>query len=114
MRTRIGDRNKRVELLEPSRTADGIGGDTTTYIPRYSKVFVAIWPISATAQIQAGQLAMTMTHRIRMIYKSDLRSDWKIKYRDKYRDRYFAIVSGINPNEADKEIELICKETEST
>jgi|SRR3990172_2575057 len=102
---RIGELRHRVTLESPTRTADGMGGFTTAWTT-VAEVFAAVWPVSATEQIEALQTVMTVTHRIRMRYRSDVASSWRVKF----GDRYFAIVSLINPNEAGKLLDLLCKE----
>ena len=113
MRTRIGARNKRIELQKPTKTSDGIGGYSTAYATKRA-LFAAIWPVSAKERIQSDQRAMTTTHRIRIPFYSELKSNWRVKYSTKYDDRYFTIEGSINPDEDNKELELLCKETEAS
>lgn len=105
---RIGDLKKVIELQEPTETSDSMGGYTTTYSTQHT-VFGAIWPVSAKDQMSADQMSMNVTHRIRIRYNSELQSDWRIKH----KTRYFAIVSIINHNEANKMQDLLCKEVEA-
>jgi len=113
MRTRIGARNKKIELQKPTKTANGVGGFTTTYATERT-FYAAIWPVSAKERIQSDQRAMTVTHRVRIPFYSELRSDWKVKYSNRYSDRYFTIGGIINGDEGNREIELLCKETEKS
>lgn len=102
---RIGDLNKRVWLQYQTRTPDGMGGATVAWTDA-AEVWAAVWPVNATEQIQAGQQAMTITHRIRMRYRPDLRGHWRIRY----GSRYFAIVGIINPNERGAMLDVLCTE----
>jgi len=68
---RIGDLRHRVTLESPARTADGMGGFATAWTT-VAEVFAAVWPVSATEQIEAAQSVMTVTHRIRLRYRSDV------------------------------------------
>jgi len=102
---RIGDLRHRVTLESPTKTPDGMGGFITAWTT-VVEVFAAIWPVGATEQMEAAQQVMTITHRIRMRYRSDVASSWRVKF----GDRYFAIVSRINPNESGKLLDLLCKE----
>lgn len=102
---RIGDLNKRVTLQSPTLTADGLGGHTTAWAAE-TTVFGAIWPLSARESLAGGQVAMEITHRIRIRYKGGVLPTWRVKY----GTRYFAVVSVINPNEAGKMLDLLCKE----
>ena len=115
MRTRIGERNKHIELQEPSETSDGMGGYTETFSTKYSP-WAAIWPLSGKDQIAAGQNVGLITHRIRFPYNSEVKSNWRVKYVDGRRGdtRYFSIVAPpISLEERNRETELLCKEAES-
>ena len=102
----IGLLNKRVELQQPTTTSDGIGGFTTVFSTIYT-CFAAVWPISANEQIKNQQTSMEITHRVRIRYKSGIDASYRIKF----GSRYFSIVSVINPNESNKMLELLCKES---
>jgi SPP1 family predicted phage head-tail adaptor len=102
---KIGDLKKRITLQSKTNVADGLGGFTSTWGDEVS-LWAAIWPVSASEQVQAMQTVMTITHRIRIRYWSGIHSSWRIKF----GDRYFAIVSIINPNEANKILDLMVKE----
>ena len=105
----IGSLNKRIELQAQTKTSDEMGGFVTIWtsmLPAGTTIAAAIWPISASEMIQAGQTVMTITHRIRIRYRSVLKNSWKIKF----GNRYFAIVSILNPNEAGKYLDILCKE----
>lgn len=103
---RIGDLNKIVDVMSQTKVSDNMGGFTILWITQYSGIYAAIWPVSAREQIQADQIAMSITHRIRMRYRRVLKPDWRIKY----LNRYFNIISIINPNESNKMLDLLCKE----
>jgi len=102
---RIGDLRHRVTFQDWTKVSDGMGGTVDTPAD-VCTVFAAIWPVSATEQVQAGQTVMTVSHRIRIRYRSDITA----KLRVKFGSRYFAIVSIINPNESGKLLDLMCKE----
>jgi SPP1 family predicted phage head-tail adaptor len=106
---RIGDMRKRLELQKPTETTDSMGGYTTVYATQYC-VWGSLWPLSAREQIQADVRTSGLTHRIRIRYNSELKSNWRIKF----GDRYFAIDGQpINHNERDKMLEMLCKEVEA-
>jgi SPP1 family predicted phage head-tail adaptor len=104
----IGDLNKRITLQYPTRVSDLMGGYTLTWID-YAVVFAALWPVSANEQVQAMQTTMTISHRIRIRYRSVLKPSWRLKF----GNRYFNIVSIINPNEAGEWLDLMVKEAAS-
>jgi SPP1 family predicted phage head-tail adaptor len=102
----IGSLNKRVVLQHSTKSSDLMGGFLLAWID-VATVFAALWPTSAAEQVQAMQNTMTISHRIRMRYRSDIKPSWRIKF----GNRYFAIVSIINPNEKNEVLDLMCKES---
>ncbi len=102
---RIGDLKHSVMLQYQTRVADGMGGFTTTWNDAQT-VYAAIWPISAKETVQAMGQAMTITHRVRMRYRANIRSNWRIKH----GNRYYNIVSIINPNMERKWLDILVKE----
>lgn len=101
----IGHLNKRIILQCPTRTSDGMGSFTTVWAED-SKVWAAIWPTSAKEQIQSMKETLTVSHRIRIRYKSSVLSSWRVKF----GSRYFNIVSLVNPEERNEWLDIMCKE----
>jgi len=82
-----------------------MGGFTLTYAD-VDSVWAAIWPVSANETVAANATTMTISHRIRIRYRSVLKPNWRIRF----GNRYFAIVSIINQNEKNEWLDLMCKE----
>jgi len=101
----IGALNKRITIEAPTKASDGMGGFTVTWSEIAADVAAAIWPVSANEQIKAMGAVMTMTHRIRIRYRSDIRSSWRLKY----KNDYFDIVSIVNPNMANRALDIMVK-----
>ena len=101
----IGSLNKRIEIQSPTLTSDGMGGFDTVFAT-VATVWSAIWPTSASERIQSMGAVMTISHRIRIRYRSDIRSGWRLKF----KDRYFDIVSIVNPSESNRMLDIMCKE----
>ena len=101
----IGALNKRITIEAPTRASDGMGGFDNTWSEIADDVAAAIWPVSANEQIKAMGAVMTMTHRIRIRYRSDIRSSWRLKY----KNDYFDIVSIVNPNMANRALDIMVK-----
>jgi SPP1 family predicted phage head-tail adaptor len=102
---RIGDLNKSIVLQQQTRAADGMGGFTVTWAD-VDTIWAAIWPLSANETLQAGQTGMTITGRIRIRYRANVRASMRLKY----GNRYFNIVSVINPSEGNEMLDLMVKE----
>lgn len=105
---RLGDLNKRIALEYQTRTADGMGGAVSTWVEAET-VWAAVWPTAAKEAVEGGQTVQTITHRIRIRGREDVRASWRIRY----GTRYFAIVSLINPNEQGRWLDILCREAQS-
>ena len=101
----IGDLNKRITIQYEVQTSDAMGGFSVVWTD-LKTVWAAIWPVSANEHLQAMQNTMTITHRIRIRYRSDLSASYRIKY----GTRYFNIVSMVNPNERGEWLDIMAKE----
>lgn len=104
----IGDLNKRITLQAPTKVSDSMGGFVNSYSDM-ATVYAAIWPVSASDTIQANATVMVISHRIRIRYRSVLKTSWRISFAGKY----YSIVSIIDPNMAHKMLDLMCKEAAS-
>lgn len=102
----IGELNKRVDIQAQTKVSDGMGGWTVSYTTIASSVAAAIWPVSANDQIQANATAMVITTKIRIRYRSVIKSAWRIKY----GNRYYSIISIIDQNEKHEFLDLLCRE----
>jgi len=105
MAQQIGQLNKRVEIQAPVSVSDGMGGSTESF-NALATVWAAIWPVSATEQVQTMQNVMTISHRIRIRYRSGMLASYRIKF----GTRYFNIVSIVNPNEKNEWLDIMAKE----
>ena len=101
---RIGDLKHRITIQAPTRVPDGMGNTDNTWTDR-ATICAAIWPVSAKEQIQSMGVVMTMSHRIRIRYRSDIRSNWRLKY----KNSLFNIVSIVNPNMENRMLDIIVK-----
>jgi SPP1 family predicted phage head-tail adaptor len=103
---RIADLNKRFELQAPTKVSDGRGGSTTTYATA-ATVWGALWPLRGDELIEGMKLTATITHRIRIRYRTDIKASWRIKL----GNRYFSISAApINMGEENKYLEIMVKE----
>lgn len=97
--------NKRIILQYQTKISDGMGGWTVSYVD-HATIWAAIWPVSAVEQVKSMATVMTVSHRIRIRYRSVLKAAWRIKF----GNRYFAIISIINPNESGEWLDIMVKE----
>jgi SPP1 family predicted phage head-tail adaptor len=101
----IGGKNKRVDIEAPTLTPDGMGGHTVSFTTIASSVAASIWPVSANEIIASNAPAMVTTHRIRMRFRKDIKSNWRLRY----HNTYFNITAIIDINMANRELEILCK-----
>ena len=102
----IGSLNKTISIEAPTKAPDGMGGTTNSWKEMASDVAAAIWPTSAAEQIKSLGETMIISHRIRLRYRKDIRSNWRLKY----KDSYYNIISIINPDMANKILDILAKE----
>ena len=102
---RIGDLSKRVSLEKPVSVSDGMGGFTVSWVTD-SIVWAALWPTSANERIQANAPTLVISHRVRIRYHGTIAPDWRLKY----GNRYLSVVSIVNTNESDRQLDLMCRE----
>lgn len=103
---RSGELKHFVDIQAPTRVSDGMFGFTETFTTLESNVPVAIWPISASETLKGGRMENTITHRVKMRWRANMRTNFRLKF----KDRYFNIVSIINKEERNRELDILCRE----
>jgi SPP1 family predicted phage head-tail adaptor len=101
----IGDLRHRVTLQYPTRSPDGMGGFSVTWVDA-ATVYAAIWGQGASEGIEAAQTGVTIVYRIRIRYRSSMEASWRISW----SNRLFNIVSILDHDMRHKWLDLICKE----
>ena len=107
--TSPSDLDKHIDLQAQTRVPDGGGGFTTVWIsmlPSNTLIWAGIWPISARDIVQANATVMVISHRIRIRYRSVLKTGWRVKF----GNRYFSIIGITCPNEAREFLDIMAKE----
>ena len=96
-----------VTIQEKTSVSDGMGGKRETWnaIANGSDR-AAIWPYSAKKRIEANFNELEVTHRVVMRYRSDLTD----KMRLLFGTRILQIEEMIDPDERNKEWDLLCVE----
>lgn len=102
---RIGGMRQRIKLQSFTNTTDNMGGFTKTWTTE-AIVPAAIWPVSAKERIRSESPTMTTTHRIQIRYYEGLSPKWRVMF----GSRYFNIVSIINKEERNIQMDLLCEE----
>lgn len=105
---RIGDLKKRIVLQSVTETPDAMGGMSQVWAD-VAEVWGAIWPTSAREIMASQSNVLSVSHRIRIRYRSDITSAWRIYYTA--AGTYYNIVSIIDPNMRHWVLDLMCLET---
>ncbi len=101
---RAGDLNKRIELQLPARSISS--GETVDTFSTTATVWAAIEPLSGNRLFLAQQANSEGQGIIRLRYRTGVVPKMRIKY----PDRYFQIISIIDRNEDNAELQLLYKE----
>jgi SPP1 family predicted phage head-tail adaptor len=102
----IGALSKRIDIQAPTKVSDLMGGFVVSWSTLATSIPAALWPVSASEQVKAMGMDVTISHRIKMRYRANMRPSFRIRY----GNRYFNIVSIINVGEQNKELDVLCKE----
>jgi SPP1 family predicted phage head-tail adaptor len=100
-----GSMKQRVSIQSQSTTLDGYGEPANTWTTD-STVWASIVPLSGTEQQVAEGTTGIITHRVVMRYNTDASPQKRLLFGSKV----LGIESVINTNEADKELQLLCRE----
>lgn len=100
----IGELRQRIELQQPTRAADGMGGFQVVYIT-VATVWAKAWTVSSSERAEGGQMTMTRMQKFKIRYRWPIKPSWRVKF----GDRYFSL-NGIDPDERNVFIYLTCEE----
>jgi SPP1 family predicted phage head-tail adaptor len=91
----VGKMDKRMDLLELTRTTDGQGGFTEVW-NQVSSVWANLEPASGYSKFQAHQLQNPISHNAICRYRSDITPAKRLRY----DSRIFLIKESLNMHEA--------------
>lgn len=81
--TTTGELNKRITLQAPTKVSDGMGGFTITYTD-IDTVWAKLTTHRSDEAIQDMKETGTLTHNIRIRYRTGIRASWRIKHGNQY------------------------------
>jgi SPP1 family predicted phage head-tail adaptor len=104
---RAGTLNRRVQLQRPVTDVDAEGrtGDVWTAV---ATVWATVEPLQGREALLAAQAQTTLTHRVRIRYRTGVTARMRLVY----GARIFDIQSVIDTGEARRELVLDCQELE--
>jgi SPP1 family predicted phage head-tail adaptor len=97
----------RITLQKKTTTENNIGDNVATWSD-VTTVWAAVEPLRGKEEIISAQVTSETTHRITVRYRDGLNSHMRIKF----GSREFRIESLINLDERNRQLELMCVETE--
>ena len=98
----------RIAIEAATETADSGGGFADPWAaPRVvARAWASIEPLRGRERLQAQQLEASVTHKIVLRYRADLRASHRVAF----QGRVFNIRSVINVGERSRWLELLCEE----
>jgi len=103
--TRIGDLRNKITIQVQSSTKDDYGALIETWTD-VKTIWAAVNPINGREYFAAESVNSEITHRVKARYTSGITPDMRVKF----GTRYFNILSIINYEERNIELQLMCRE----
>ncbi len=101
-----GRRRKLVTIQEPVEGIQDAFGQPAVTWRTVCQPWAAIEPFSGAERFTAGQVRAEVTHRLTILYRTGITPRCRITF----DGRMLQIATIINPEERDKELELLCVE----
>jgi len=109
---RAGKLSERIVLEQPTSVQDATGDPVVTWVPR-ATVWASVRPIRGREALMAGQLLTAMDTRIIIRWSPTLEAV-STKWRVREETTLYDIVSVVNVDDGDRQIELMCKSGTNT
>lgn len=103
---RAGKLRHRLTIQEPTDTVGDTYGDATITWSDYATVWGSVTPLRGQEQYQADQVQAGVTHRVTMRYRVGITSKMRISH----NGRVLSIMSVIDREDRNIELELMCME----
>ncbi|WP_426450664.1 phage head closure protein [Paenibacillus sp. S-38] len=97
--------NRRIQILQPARSEDNEGLPVFTW-SEFLSLWAAVNPLRGREYFQAAAINQENTLRIEIRYRTGLTSEMRVRYAGKI----YNINAIIDPNEAHRELHLMCLE----
>lgn len=101
-----GRLRRRLDFESPATTKDSFGEVAEAPWALETTLWGSIEPLIGRELLQAQQVQAAVTHRVRVRYDSTIGPDMRIAY----GSRSFEILAVMNPEERNRELEIMCKE----
>jgi SPP1 family predicted phage head-tail adaptor len=103
----IGQLNKKITIQQKVKVADSGGGYSKTW-QDIATTWANIKPIKSETVVRAEKKQVDQTHIVTIRYRTDIQAYMRVSY----KGRYFYILSTLNTDEQNKQLEMYCVEGE--
>ena len=103
---RAGQLRHRITIEEQVTSQEQTYGSIETNIAPRSPCWASVEPLSGKERLGADRAEASVTHRVRIRYQPDVKPDMRVNF----QGRYLNIISVINKEERNIELELLCSE----
>jgi SPP1 family predicted phage head-tail adaptor len=92
--------------IEEDVIGNELAGEPATTSQEFARAFGAIMPLTGNEYVRAQQMDATVSHKIRTEYIAGVNPRMRLKH----GDRTFNVVSVVNVEERNRELEWMCTE----
>lgn len=100
-----GQLKHRITVQDLTSGVDSYGSSTDQWID-VCTVWAGIFPLSGKAFFEAEMVNSEVSHKINIRYRAGIKPDMRVKF----GTRHFQIISAINFQECNAEMQLMCRE----
>jgi SPP1 family predicted phage head-tail adaptor len=100
-----GELRHRIKIQKLEKNQDTFGQPVESW-PDVATVWASVEPLVGRQFFEAETITHELTHKIKLRYRQGVTPSMRVKF----GDRYFQIVSIINYQERNRELQLMCRE----
>lgn len=103
---RAGNLNKKITIQKLGEAVDDFGGIIESGYTDFATVWASINPVTGKEAFLSNTDFSTVSHKIKIRYLAGIDASMRIFW----NDRKFDVIYSLNYKEANKELEILCKE----
>ena len=103
----VNNYRSRIGIYKRVLTANGFGGFTQTW-SKVDTVWCEVSPLSTNETMRYQQVWPTASNSIKMRYRKDVTTDYRLFY----RNRFYNVLSVVNVDNLDDELEILTEVTQ--
>ncbi len=102
-----GEYRHRITLQQAQQARNDIGDTVTTWVPTLTRIAASVQPLRGRELFAAAQTQATVDHRITIRYRKNITRDLRIIWHSSDGDVPLDIISVINTDAANVQLELM-------